>query len=430
MGNETEIAIIGAGPYGLALASHLGAHRVDHRIFGSPMHTWMNQMPAGMHLKSEGFASTLYDAGSAFTLRDFCASRGIPYADMGLPVKLDTFVSYGLEFQRRVVPELEEKQVIFVEKSGGRFHLRLDNGELVTATRVVVAAGISHFQYLPAELSSLPREVVTHTSAHRHLDRFCGKEVTVVGAGASALDTAALLVEAGAAVQIVARKRTIHFHNPPGKIPRPLGERLRAPTTGLGPGWRSFLCTEAPLLFHQMPVNFRKKVVQKHLGPAAAWFIKDKVAHIDRHLGFNIDHGHVKGGRVHLQISNGSTTKFLTSDHVIAGTGYRVDIDRLAFLSPRILKEIRCLDRVPELNSGFESSIESLYFVGAAAALSFGPLLRFAYGAKFASRRLSQALADSAGRHSTVAVPAIHHAVNGNYDAPSPDKTRTEWTRG
>src|ERR1019366_1767293 len=96
-----DVAIVGAGPYGLSLAAHLKAAGISFRIFGSPMGFWLNHMPRGMHLKSEGFASSLYDPESSFTLQAYCSESGLPYADMGSPVPLEEFASYGLEFQRR-----------------------------------------------------------------------------------------------------------------------------------------------------------------------------------------------------------------------------------------------------------------------------------------------------------------------------------------
>ena len=196
----TDIAIIGAGPYGLSLAAHLRALGADFLIFGNPMHTWLTQMPLGMRLKSEGFASTLYDADSAFTLAHYCRREGIPYADIGLPVRVETFAAYGLEFQRRFAPELDQDSVISLTASSSGFRLRLENRSSVTARRVVMAVGISHFQYLPPILSALPEEFVTHTADHTVFDEFKGREVAVIGAGASALDVAAALHRAGAGV--------------------------------------------------------------------------------------------------------------------------------------------------------------------------------------------------------------------------------------
>jgi cation diffusion facilitator CzcD-associated flavoprotein CzcO len=389
-----DTAIIGAGPYGLSIAAHLKARKVAFRIFGSPMHTWRIHMPKGMLLKSEGFASSLYDPDSAFTLGRYCQEQGAPYADLGLPVPLETFASYGQEFQKRFVPELEDKLVVAMDRSLSGFDIRLEDGELVTARKVVSAVGISHYQYLPPVLAALSEEFVTHSSRHTSFDRFKGRDVTVIGAGASALDVAGLLHVAGACVQLVARKPVVDFHHPPGPIPRPLLDRIRRPTTGLGPGWRSLFCTRAPLVFHAMPQWFRLEVVRRHLGPAAGWFIKDLVVgHVAFHLGFNVVQADIQNGRVQLQLaSSDGTQRTLVTDHVIAGTGYRVDLRRLAFLNPGLLAGIRSVDNTPVLSMNFESSVPGLYFVGTTSANSFGPMARFAYGARFTARRLARHL--------------------------------------
>ena len=395
-----DVAIIGAGPYGLSIGSHLAERGVSFRIFGNPMHTWRTQMPEGMRLKSEGFASTLYDPGSAFTLAKYCEQQGIAYADLGLPIPLRTFVSYGQEFQRRLLPGLEDKLVVSLDQSPSSFLLQLEDGEVAAARRVVVAVGISHFQYLPPVLAGLSKEFVTHSSGHTTFEQFQGREVTVIGGGASAADVAAALVQAGASVQIVARKPAIRFHDPPGPLPRPLIDSIRSPMTGLGPGWRSLLCTEAPLLFHIMPEKFRLEVTRKHLGPAPGWFVRDQlVGRVPFQLGLRLDRAKIEDGRLQLQfIDPHGAMRAIVTDHVISATGYKVDLGRLAFLSPKIQSGIRSVEDSPVLSSNFESSIPGLYFVGAASANSFGPLARFAYGAGFTSRRISRCLAHSASR--------------------------------
>src|SRR6202000_1744276 len=103
----TPVAIVGAGPYGLSLAAQLHDQRVPLRIFGPPMRMWSHHMPTGMHLKSDGFASDLYHSGRQFTLGHYCSANGIEYHDTRIPVKVDTFVSYGVAFQAQLVPDLD-----------------------------------------------------------------------------------------------------------------------------------------------------------------------------------------------------------------------------------------------------------------------------------------------------------------------------------
>src|SRR6266850_285186 len=103
----SNVAVIGAGPYGLSIASHLRECGIDFRIFGSPMHSWRVRMPKGMFLKSEGIASSLYDPEYRYTLQHFCAVNGFAYADYNCPVSLQTFTAYGQFFQQRLVPNLE-----------------------------------------------------------------------------------------------------------------------------------------------------------------------------------------------------------------------------------------------------------------------------------------------------------------------------------
>jgi thioredoxin reductase len=399
---DCNIAIIGAGPYGLSIAAYLKGRGVDFRIFGNPMHTWLTQMPRGMQLKSEGFASFLYDPDAAFTLAHYCKERELPYADVGLPVPLDTFASYGLEFQKRYVPSLENKQVISVRPCSAGFEIALDTGERVAARKLVVAVGISHFAYVPPALSALPAEFVSHSSRHHDLDQFKNRNIIVVGAGASALDVAALLHEAGASVQLVARKPKIRFHDPPEKDTPSLWQRFRHPITGIGPGWKLYFYANAPLVFHRMSERFRFDAVRRILGPAPGWFIREKVVgKFPFNLGVNIAEAKVENGKVKLQITDGTgARRTVEGDHVIAATGYRVDLRRLSFLDAQLQAGIRSVDHTPVLSSNFESSCPGLYFVGTSAANSFGPVLRFAYGAKFTAQRISSHLARSVARDS------------------------------
>jgi thioredoxin reductase len=393
-----DAAIIGAGPYGLSIAAHLRARGVSFRIFGSPMHAWRAHMPKGMRLKSEGFASRLYDPDGSFTLAAYCKEKGLPYADAGMPVPLETFTAYGLEFQKRFVPELEDKRVVSLRRACGGYQIRLEDGETISTRNVIVAVGLNYYEYVPPILSSLPKTHLSHSAEYGAVDHFKGREVVVVGAGASALDLAALLHKAGACVQVVARVPAIRFYDPPSLRAPTLIQRLRHPQTGIGHGWKMFLCAHAPLVFRLMPEQFRLDKVRRLLGPGPGWFIKqDVVGKVPIHPGLSITDAKVQNGRVRLQLTDAAGAgRTIEAEHIIAATGYRVDLRRLSFLDGNDLAQIRSVENTPVLSSNFESSLSGLYFVGPSAANTFGPLLRFACGAGFTARRLARHLAKSA----------------------------------
>jgi FAD-dependent urate hydroxylase len=394
---DVDVAIVGSGPYGLSIAAHLAARGVDHRVFGRPMEAWQAHMPAGMYLKSEGFASSFSDPDGRATLRAHCADRGIEYGDYAVPVPLGTFVSYGLAFQERLVPNLESTEVLSVGTTPGGFRLRLATGEEVEARRVVLAVGVGHFAHVPPVLANLGPEFASHTSAHANLGAFKGQEVTVIGAGQSALETAALLHEHDAEVRVLVRAWSVDWNVDPEPLPRPLPRRLRRPMSGLGPGLRVWFYSKRPDLFQYLPQATRLHAVRTTLGPAGAWWLRERVlGRVPVLLGHTVRAARAEDGRVRLEMENVDGPIELTCDHVIAGTGYRVDLRRLAFLEPALLARIRHVGQAPVLSPSFESSLPGLYFVGLAAANHFGPVMRFVYGANFTARRLTAALAGTA----------------------------------
>jgi thioredoxin reductase len=393
-GSKEDTIILGAGPYGLSIAAHLTEGGVPHRIFGVPMESWRRRMPQGMFLKSDGFASDLSAPGPGFRLKHFCAETGRPYHDTARPVPIQTFLDYGMEFQRRKVPELEQTLIASILRNvDGSFTVTSAAGETMRARRVVVAAGISHLAFLPAELATLPRELCSHTADHNDMGAFRGKQVAVLGAGASAVDCAALLHEAGAQTELIARATWIRYNVHSDDEPS-LWQRLRYPPTGLGNGWKSKLCVDMPLVFHAMPRKFRARVVQRHLGPAPGWFVRAKVeGKVKQHLGCEIQRAEPRNGRLCLTLrAQDGSTRELTVDHLMAGTGYKPLLERLTFLDEGLRRQVKTVDGQPVLDRNFQSSVRGLYLVGLMAAPSFGPLLRFAYGTDFTARHLAKHL--------------------------------------
>jgi cation diffusion facilitator CzcD-associated flavoprotein CzcO len=410
MSYPSKVVIVGAGPYGLSVAAHLRAAGVQFRIFGKPMYTWREQMPKGMLLKSDGFASDLSTPESIYTLRHYCAEQGIEYDNTRVPVKLDTFVSYGLAFQKRMVPELDTRLVTEIEEADCGFRLRLEDGETEYANHVVLAVGISHFAYTPPMFRGLGPEFVTHSSQHSNPTLLQGRTVGVIGAGASALDLAGLLKDGGADVSVMARRAAVRFHSRPNpKLPS-LWKRLRSPRTGIGPGWKSRFFTDFPALFHRLPENMRLRIVKRYLGPSAGWTVKEKiVGRVPVHTGLTPVRAAVRDGRVQLVFTDQSGKNVEhTVDQIITATGYRVDVNRLTFLDPALLGKIKTLENAPVLSVNFESSVPGLYFVGVASAFSFGPVMRFAFGSRYTALRITRRLAKVSARQP---VPELTEAL-------------------
>jgi cation diffusion facilitator CzcD-associated flavoprotein CzcO len=396
MGTSTDIAVIGAGPYGLSVAAHLNAAGMDVRVFGKAMHFWRNKMPDGMVLKSEGFASNISHPDNALTLEAFCAERRLPYQRTGLPIPLRTYCDYGQEFQKRFVPDLDQRWVTSLDRRGDRFELRTRDGDIITARRIVLAPGIGSFPFIPSELGGIAGPRCVHSTEVTDLDPYVGKKVLVIGGGASGVELAGLLSQRGANVTVATRQTRIAFCCPPQR--RSLRDRIEAPESGLGNGWRPLACVEAPMLFYRMPQSFRHWVVRKYPAPAPGWTCRTEV---ERHatviLDANPEHAFMRHGRPAVTFRvNSRAQQTMEADHVIAATGFRVDVRQLEFISARLIDSMDLEDRTAALSPHFETSIPGLFMVGATAANSFGPLLRFVHGTDFAARRLSAFLARDA----------------------------------
>jgi thioredoxin reductase len=396
--DPVDVAIVGAGPYGLSLAAHLGAAGVPFRVFGLPMQLWRDAMPAGMYLKSQGFASNLSDPAGRHTLRAFCASTGREYADYGLPVSLETFVAYGDWFRRAEVPNLEELMVLDVTRdltrAGEQYVLSLSDGTVARARTVVVATGVQHFPYVPPTLAELPAQVCTHPSAHTNLGVFTGQEVAVIGAGQSALESAALLHESGAQVTVVARTSKLAWNGEPLPAQRSLLRKLREPEATLGSGWGTWFYSTQPHLYRRLPAARRISTARTALGPAGAPWLRPRVEGKFRTLlGHTVRWAAAEDGaaRLGLRAADG-TTREITVDHVLAATGYRTNLERLTFLDDGLRAEVRTLASTPDVGPDFQSSVPGLYFIGPAVAPTFGPVMRFVCGSDYAARTVARAL--------------------------------------
>ena len=393
--SKCDVAIIGAGPYGLSATAHLRTVKgLDVHTFGEPMSFWERNMPQRMLLRSGWAATHIADPNQSLTLEAYRATSGNHFSS---PVPLDRFIQYGLWYQGQTVPDLDQRKIASVEADAKGFQLILEEGETVFARRVVVAAGIGSFTRRPAEFGGLPNSLASHTSEHIGFRRFAQKQVLVVGSGQSALESAALLHESGAEVEIVARSRQIRWLG--GVVSRAihsgLGPKistlLYAPTD-VGPAGISQIVAR-PDMVRRFPRLIQDWLRSRSIRPAGARWLIERLQNVPMHLDRSIVSAAPVGERVRIRLDDGGER---TIDHVLLGTGYKVDVSKYEFLSPRLAQSITRFQGYPRLTDGFETSVPRLHILGAPAVWSFGPLMQFVVGTHYSSRTLLRHIAGKA----------------------------------
>lgn len=388
---ELPTVIVGAGPNGLAVVAHLRDAGIDARCFGAPLEAWIEHMPAGMLLRSRRRSSHIADPHQELTIDEYERAEG---RRVSRPtITREEFVDYGRWFQRRVVPDLDTRRVTEVARDDGAFQVTLEGGEQLAASRVVVAAGLAWFLNVPAPFSALPAPFCSHAYEHADLGGFAGLRTAVIGSGQSALESAALLHEAGAGVELVARTPSIRWlaegePATPGPPVQPRVGRTPPPTDvgGRGAGW----VAAAPDVFRLMPRRLQPVISYRCIRPAGASWLRPRLVDVPMSLGRRVIAAAVVDGAVELSLEDGSKR---TVDRVFLGTGYRIDVRRYPFLAADLLAELDLVDGYPVLSAGLESSVPGLHFMGAPAAYSFGPINRFVVGSWYSAPAVARRVA-------------------------------------
>jgi FAD-dependent urate hydroxylase len=393
-----DVTILGAGPYGLAATAHLKSIQgLEVRTFGQPMTFWSENMPVGMFLRSGWSATHIAHPTDRFSLEEFIAASGKSFTR---PVPLDRFVAYGQWFQQQVAPDLDRRKIAEIDKDPKGFRVTLEDGEVHTSKRVVVAAGIGAFPIRPEQLDNLPVELASHASQHSDLRTFAGKQILVIGSGQSALESAALLHEGGALVEVIARRTHIHWlqgvlsttlHYGMGKFVK----KLLYNPADVGPAGMSQLMAR-PDLVRILPRSIQDKLWKRAVRPAGSGWLRSRLQNVPIRLGRSVRSAVEESGRVRVKLDDGSERLV---DHVLMGTGYRVDISKYGFLSPGLANSIERVNGYPTLQPGMETSVPGLHMLGAPGARSFGPLLQFVSGAHYACASLLRSVAAKGPRH-------------------------------
>lgn len=379
---DCQIAIVGAGPYGLSAAAHLRALGMEPIVFGEPMNFWANGMPAGMLLRSPREASTISDPRSAFTLEAYEAASGTKPAKR---VAWETFVAYGKWFQKQLDCNLDQRSVSEVRRNGSGFKLTLADGAVIGSRRVVIAAGIGPFRNTPDVFSNLSPKSASHCYEGRKLCEL-GKRVAVIGAGQSALESAAILHETGTDAEVIARIQTLRWIGLHKRLHRlgPFSKALYS-KHDVGPIGISRLVAYPNVMYH-VPMGLKDRIRTRAVRSAGAPWLMPRLRDVKISTGRTVVLANEVDGEVQLLLDDGTERRV---DYVLMATGYRVNIAKYQFLAPELVREVRQLDGYPDVTAGFATSVPGLHFIGATAARKFGPLMYFVTGTEFASKELA-----------------------------------------
>jgi hypothetical protein len=387
-----EVLVIGAGPYGLSISAHLRARGVDHLIVGRAMDTWRNHAPAGMYMRSEPEGLDLSYPGPGFFFADYCRSEQISGMHYGARIPVENFIDYSDWYVKQLVPDVSDETVTNIRAVDDGFTIAFANADTLVANHVVIATGVLPYRRMPAELSGFPSELASHTSDHHRFDQFRGRRVAVVGGGSSAFETAALLHEGGCDVQLVVRGSRTPFWD---TRPQPLTPLRRLVTNRLCENWRCPVWN-TPALFRRLPRKMRLEKGRTVAGLPGAWWLKDRVAGVidvlDKTSAWRAE---PRGSGVRLFL-DGPATSCIDVDHVIAGTGFSIDIDRLTYLPEELQGRIARYDGFPVISRSGQSTVPGLYFAGAPAAYGLGPSMRFVAGTHNVAPALARSIARNA----------------------------------
>ena len=340
--SDCEVAVIGAGPYGLAVAAHLKHAGLQPRVFGQAMSFWRSHMPKGMMVRSPASNSDIDSPHDALSIGNYAAQLNL---QLNYPIPLEQYVGYGTWYQANAVPDLDTRRIDRIEKISDHFVLHLDDGEKIRAKRVVVATGLANQEFKPSQFDGLPIDLVSHSCGHQDLSIFRGKRVAVIGRGQSACESAAILNEIGADVELISRHE-IHWLGSQASGRKSLPGQSGVPSAqaaGVQIGHRAVSAqSDRGKPGSRPPADAGRSdaVTERCLRSGATNWLQPRLDGVKLRSNHVVVAAHPSLSKITLQLSEGESTV----DHVLLATGYHVDCSRLGLFGPDILQSLKCED--------------------------------------------------------------------------------------
>lgn len=389
---ELDVAVLGAGPYGLSVAAHL-AGKARVRVFGRPMQTWRKLMPADMLLRSDWDSTSLSAPMGQGGLTHWQQDTGIERTE---PIPLSMFLRYANWFQERFVPDVDCSNVAQVEYDNGVFRLETVGGGSITAANLIVAPGVIPFSFVPEALRSVGAPRVTLAIDPHEEESVSGLRVAVIGGGQNGLEAALRALRAGARSVDVVVRSSVHWfadHEPyheRGAIGTRL-YRLAYPIVGFGPPPINRIVLY-PDLFARLPESVRQRINKRLLRAGGSpWMREQLVNSVHFHEGCVVSGLDDRADAIRIVMNNRPP---LNVDRVIVACGFKFDRDRMSFLAPSVRNRIQTRSNTgwPVLTRSMESTCRGLYLLGYPAEGQFGPLSRFVEGTRFAAERCASSI--------------------------------------
>ena len=388
MPDRLDVAVIGAGPFGLSVAAHLPDRAV--RVFGEPMQTWHTRMPPEMLLRSDWNETSLSAPHDRGAIDIWARAAGEAREE---PIPLQKSLRYADWFRRTFVRESDPADVVGLDRGGGLLRVTTAAGDEVDARHVLVAVGVTPFPYAPPPFDGAMGDGIRFAIEAQDYSAYRDGRVVVVGGGQGGLEAAALALRAGAEVEVIVRSHLRWFtdrepYRPRGLVRRRL-YRLAYPVVGYGPPPLNRLALH-PDVFAALPARLRRPVAARILRAGGSPWVRSVVdGQVAVTEGVSADA--VRRGQegLELRLSDGSTRQ---ADAVVVSAGFRFSLDRLAFLSPTVKAAIAVQDGWPVLDRYFRTTDPDILFVGFAAERRFGPIARFVSGSRFTAHRARRAL--------------------------------------